>query len=208
MPATAASVVMALTTIVDQSFVANLSHGSVSVLAYGTKLSAVIASMLVVIVSTVALPTLTRAASSRDWSEVRRVSKVMMVWAAAVSLAGAIVCSAWAREIVRIVFERGRFTDASADLAAAVQVIHSWHIPFYVSSIVAMRLLVALGRTELLLVGAVLNLLVDCVANFCLVPRFGVVGAAWSTVMMYVGSCILLWVWGVRAVQSRCRSGN
>src|SRR5262249_60808027 len=64
----AGSSIMSSPGLVDQSMAAMLGPGSVSMLNYGNKISAVVVSLGAVGVSTAVLPQFSRMAAGRDWS--------------------------------------------------------------------------------------------------------------------------------------------
>jgi putative peptidoglycan lipid II flippase len=198
-----ASTLMALTMFVDQSFAARLDVGSVSVLSYGTKLGGVTASMLVVVVSTLALPVMSRMAAADDWQGMQRTllrsSAVLLV----VTVAVALILAVASRPIIEMLFLHGAFTATAAENAARVQFFHAWHIPFYVLGTVALRVLVALRLSHIAVIGSGMNLATNIVTNIAAAPVLGVAGVALATTTMYAASCMFLSWFAVRELQRR-----
>ena len=110
LPAVAGALLMSATTIVDQTMAAWLPTGSVSALGYGTKLSALMMSIVSVALSTTLLPHLSRLVAARTGRPsgacCRRVAKVILAVTIPATV-GAIALSApwW-----RLLYERGAFT--------------------------------------------------------------------------------------------------
>jgi len=192
LPAAGGSLLMVGTTLVDQSFAARLPPGSVSTLAYGTKLGGVASSMLVVVFSTIALPTLARAAAAEDWVLLRRAFFGMAVIGLCVTVPMATALSGLSEGIIGLLFQRGKFSADATSAAAMVQVLYAWHLPFYVLGVVAMRALVAMRATSLVMVGGGINLLADLSVNVFAVPRMGIAGIGLATTVMYAVSCAFL----------------
>jgi putative peptidoglycan lipid II flippase len=204
-PAAGSSILMSGTILIDQSFAASLPAGSVSSLSYGTKLAGVSASVLVVVVSTLALPVFSRTAAAGDLAGVRRafISACVLVVLATVPLAA--ILSFGATPILAFVFERGNFTAGDVQVAATVQALHAWHMPFYVLSIVAVRALAAISENWLLLVGGVANLVADLLVNILFVPTMGVAAIGMATVAMYFVSAAVLCSGFLYQISSRAR---
>jgi putative peptidoglycan lipid II flippase len=192
LPAAGSSLLMSGTILIDQSFAANLATGSLSALSYGSKLAAVAASVLVVIVSTLALPVFSRLAAVDDLVKLRRSFFTACVIVAGVTVPIAAVLSFGARPIIEVLFMRGSFTADDASLAASVQLLHAWHVPVYVMGIVAVRALAAISETWLMLVGSAANLIADFSVNALLVPVMGVAAIGLATTTMYTVSALVL----------------
>src|SRR5262249_56111424 len=73
-PMIAGSSIMSSTGLVDQSMAAMLGPGSVSMLNYGNKISAVVVSLGAMAVSTAVLPQFSRMPPPRHWPAVRQPS--------------------------------------------------------------------------------------------------------------------------------------
>jgi putative peptidoglycan lipid II flippase len=202
-PAAASTLLMSLTIVIDQSFAANLPVGSVSVLSYGTKLTNVASSILVVIVSTLALPAFSRLAAEGDFVALRRAFVYACAIVALVTIPIAVVLSVGAEPILHLLFRRGSFTSDDAMMAASVQRLHAWHLPAYVLSLIAVRALAAICETWVMLVGSVANLAVDILVNVLFVPLLGVAGIGLASTAMYVTSSFVLCIGFLLRVRSR-----
>jgi putative peptidoglycan lipid II flippase len=201
-----ASGLMGLTMFVDQSFAARLEVGSVSALSYGTKFGGVLSSMMVVVVSTLALPAMSRIAAEGDWRRMHRtlvsVSGLLLATTALVVLFLAFA----SRPIIELAFQHGAFSAAAAGEAARVQFFHAWHIPFYVLGTVALRTVVALRMSYLVIIGSAINLAVNTATNVIAAPVLGVAGVALATTTMYAASCAFLFTMAVRELRRRSAS--
>jgi putative peptidoglycan lipid II flippase len=192
LPAAGSGLLMSATILIDQSFAANLTAGSLSALSYGSKFAAVGASILVVIVSTLTLPVFSRMAAAGDYIRLRRAFFTACVIVLAVTLPAAAILSFGARPILEFAFMRGSFTADDAAVAASVQWFHAWHMPAYILSIVAVRALVSISESWVLLLGSAANLIVDFTVNWMLVPVMGVPAIGLATTAMYTVSAAVL----------------
>ena len=191
-PAAASSLLMSVTLLIDQSFAAHLAEGSVSSLAYGTRLTSVAATIFVAVVAAVALPAFSRLAAERRTTDLRRAFSLAVGGILLVSLPFAAVCSFAADWIVDLMYVRGEFTPADAAVAASVQSVHAWHIPVYAIGMLAVRALASIRATWVMMVGSSLNLATDFIVNSLGVPRFGVAAIGFATTAMYLVSAVFL----------------
>jgi len=200
-PAAGSSLLMSATTLVDQSFAANLPPGSVSAVSYGSKLAAVLASILVVVVSTLALPVFSRYSAESDLRGLRRAFLITCLSILVFTVPLAAVLSLGASPIISMLFERGSFSAEDVALAASVQQFQAWHLPAYIVSIAAVRALAAIGQTWIMLIGSVANLAADVLVNTTLVPRLGIPAIGIASVAMYLTSAVVLstgFLWRIR----------
>lgn len=200
-PAAIASILMSGTVLIDQTMAAGLVEGSVSALSYGTKLSVVVAAVIVMAISTVTLPYFSNLVSQSDWRAIRRSLVPGGAAVAAISILVTTIIVTQSEQIVEVVFERGAFTASDTELVARIQAWHALQIPFYALSMIMVRLVTALAATRLLMIGAALNLAADLTLNLTLVPINGVVGIAMANAGMYLVSCAFLWVAALRRLQ-------
>jgi putative peptidoglycan lipid II flippase len=208
LPAAGASMLMSATMLIDQSFAANLPPGSVSALSYGAKLAGVAASILVVVVSTLALPAFSRLAAKQDFLQLRRSFFTACAFTLVVTIPIASTLSFAAEPLLRMLFLRGSFTADDATLSASVQELHAWHLVPYILSIIAVRALAAIAESWLLLVGSLVNLVVDLLVNILMVPIVGVVAVGFASTAMYLASALVLCVGFLLRVGRRIRANQ
>jgi putative peptidoglycan lipid II flippase len=80
-------------------------------------------------------------------------------------------------------------------VVAPVLAMYALQIPFFVSSRVFYRFLVAMRRTDLILYCGTLNLGLDVVLNLILMRWFGIAGIALATSLWTVSTFFFLWYW-------------
>jgi putative peptidoglycan lipid II flippase len=73
--------------------------------------------------------------------------------------------------------------------------MYALQIPFFVSSRVFYRFLIAMRRTDLILYCGMLNLALDVVLNLILMRWFGVAGIALATSLWTVSTFVFLRYW-------------
>jgi putative peptidoglycan lipid II flippase len=201
LPAMGSSFLMSATLLIDQTFAARLPAGSVSALSYGTRLTGVIATVLITVISAIALPAFSRFAADGNYVRLRQ----NFLWASAailaVALPSAAICSFAAHWIVHLMYVRGEFSVADVELVASVQALHAWHVPVYALAMLAVRGLAAVRATWLAFAGSILNLFTDIAVNTTFVPILGVSAIGLATTLMYTVAAAFLvtvFLWQLR----------
>ncbi len=184
-PMVAGAALMSSTNLVDQSMATLLGPGSVSALSYGNKLVAFLLAVGATALGTAALPHLSRMVAYKDWAGLQHTLKTYnrLIALATIPLAGLL----WllAEPIVHLLFQRGAFTVADAQLVASVQAVYALQIPLYMLSVLLVRLISSTQSNVILLFSAAISLPLDIVLNLVLMRYLGVAGIALSTVLVY-----------------------
>jgi len=96
--------------------------------------------------------------------------------------------------IVRIVFERGAFSQSDTHLVGRIQAFAALQIPFALVGMIAVRLLNASRANRTLMWLSVGNFLTNIVFNYIFMRVWGVAGIALSTsVVRAIAACIALY---------------
>jgi putative peptidoglycan lipid II flippase len=193
------------TAVVSQSMAAMLDPGSVSVLAYGSKLTTLVLGIMAVAVSTAVLPPFSRMVAVGEWTALRHALRTYSRLLLAVTVPMTILLIALSRPLVVILFQRGAFTAADSQIVAWTQAMYLLHVPLFVVGMLLVRLISALRANRILMWGSGLNLAVNVVLTYVLMHRFGVAGIALATSLMYVGSVAFLWIAASRLLRAMPR---
>jgi putative peptidoglycan lipid II flippase len=192
MPMVVASLLLISAPLIDQTMLAGLGSGSVSQFYYGTKIVGVVSGIGIIAVGTAVLPHYSRLVAAKDWPGVRRTLKVYGVAILLAVIPATAILMVGSREIVRILFERGEFTSASADVVSHVQVWSAIQIPFVVFSTLFVRLISSLRANRILMWGTGISFVVNIVGDYVLRSLMGVAGIALATTLVFVISFFFL----------------
>jgi len=197
-PVLLSSVVASGGLLVDQSMAAMLPAGSVSALVYANRFVSVVAMLLAGAVSTAIVPHFSRIIAQREWTACRKTvdTWVRITAIAALPVAGLTIVSS--HLLVRIAFQHGAFQTRDTEVVAKTLAMYAIQIPFFVTSRVYYRFLVAMLRTDLVLACGAINLGVDIVLNLVLMRWLGVAGIALATSMWTVSTFFFLRYWAKR----------
>jgi len=197
-PTVAASFLMGGTAIIAQSMAATLGSGSVSALAYGSKVTTLILGVGSLAVSTAVLPHFSQMVALNNLAGVRHTlvtySRLILIATLPVTVI-LIYCS---EPLVRLLLQRGAFTEADTQLVSQVQSVYLLQVPLFVLSILFVRVISSLKANHLLLWGTVLNLILCGIFTYILVQWFQVVGIALAITLMTFISTLYLVTAGIR----------
>jgi len=184
--------------LVDQSMAATLPAGSVSALAYANRFVSVIMTLLAGAISSAVVPHFSRMVAHEDWAGCRHTLRTWVRRTALVSAPIAALLMGGAHWLIRLAFQHGAFGPRDTALVTPVLACYALQIPFYVSSRVFYRFLVAMRRSDLILYCGALNLALDIVLNLVLMRWYGVAGIALATSLWTVSTFAFLWYWAWR----------
>ena len=109
----------------------------------------------------------------------------------------------YSEPVVALVFQRGAFVAEDTRLVGQIQAMYLLQVPLYVVSMLFTRLISALKEIQVFMWGNAINLSMYIALTYVLMQRFGVIGIALATSLMYLISCgFLLWI-SLRLLQVR-----
>lgn len=191
-PMVAGSLVMSSTTLVDQSMAATLGSGSVASLNYGIRFVSLIVNSGSVILGTAVLPHFSRMLAQDDWDGAMRTLRAYCWLVFITTVPATLILLALSTPMTTLLYERGAFTAEDTRLVSHIQMLFLLQIPFYLSSILIVRMISALKANHILFWGAALNLLANIVLNVIFIHWFGIAGIALSTSGIYLISFAFL----------------
>ena len=175
-PLLAGSLFAALCPLIDQAVAGSLGSGSVSALAYGTKLASVLAAISATAIATAVLPEFSRLAAHHDWSHLRHTVRVHSVVITLLVLPVAALVIWLSAPIVRIFFERGAFDASAARLVTSVQQFALLQVPFAILFVIAGRLAVAISATAVIIRASLITVAATIVGDLVLARGMGIAG--------------------------------
>lgn len=181
----AGALVMSGTVLVNQSMASRLGPGSVASLTYGSQVVLFFQGIVAVAVGSAVLPFMSRLAAAAEFRRVEaslfRYGWTLFALASCVSAAVAIS----ALPVTQLLYQRGQFTAQDSREVAQVMQCYSAQIPFFIVNTLVVRVISVLEANQVLLMGALLNFVLNWLGNLWLMAYFGVRGIALSTVFVY-----------------------
>jgi putative peptidoglycan lipid II flippase len=181
--------------VVDQCMAAMLPAGSVSALVYANRFVAVVLTLMAGAISTAVSPYFSRIIAQRDWAGCRHVLRTWVWLSALVSAPAAVALMAGSHLLIRVTLQHGAFGVRDTAVVARVLSMYAIQIPFFVSSRVFYRFLIAMRRTGSIFFCGAINLILDIVLNLILMRWLGIAGIALATSLWTVSTFLLLGYW-------------
>jgi putative peptidoglycan lipid II flippase len=205
-PMIAAAFLMSSTNLVDQSMAAMLPSGSVAALNYGNRIIALPITITSKALSTAVIPYFSKMVAREDWTSVRHTLKqyLGLIFAVSIPLTGLIIL--FSEPIVQVLLQRGSFTAKDAHLVAQIQACYAFQIPFYIASILVVRLISAMRNNQILMWGSGGNLIVNIGLNYLFMQWLGVPGIALSTSGVYLFSFLFLFFVAIQKLKQTERN--
>jgi len=183
-PMAVGALLMSCMGLVDQSMAAMLGPGSVSSLSYGNKIVALILGIGSLSVGTAVFPYFSRLVAVNDWGELRRTLKGCGILILLVTVPITLGLIYFSKPLIRVLFERGAFTSADTLRVGQIQIFLLLQVPFYLLTILIVRLLSSLNKNIVLMHAAMINLILKVILNYVFIRRFGVAGIGLSTALV------------------------
>jgi putative peptidoglycan lipid II flippase len=208
LPAAAGTIIASSTELVDQSMAASLGAGSVSALNYGMKLLSFVMGIGATALGIAVLPYFSKMVAERNWAKVKHTYKTYALLIIASTVPIVVIFTVFSEPIVRILYERGRFTPEDTIIVSQIQAALFLQMPFYLTGIMGVRLLSAFRKNQYVSIIALSNLGINIVANYIFSYYLGIVGIALSTSLVYVISSTAIWFVLVRAIKRASAVGS
>jgi len=192
LPVVAGTIIMGSTEIVDKGMAAALSSGSVASLNYGSKIIAAVLTLATTAIGTAVLPYFARMVAEKDWENIRSTIKYYLGIIFFLGIPTVLLIYWLSDNITQIIFQRGSFTAGDTAIVSSVQSLFAFQIPFYVASIVVVRLISSLRANHILMWGAAINLFTNVILNIVFIHFIGLKGIALSTSCVYLISFVFL----------------
>lgn len=193
-PLAAGMVFSNMSPVIEQLIAFRLGEGAVSLLNYGFKVPAALASLLVTAIGIVVLPHFGELIAQNAWRPCHTLYLRLAGIAFAGGLAVACVGVVFSEAIIRLLFERGAFTASHTVEAAAVMRMYLLQLPFLLAAMVAIRALAALGKTATMTIITAAQVLFASWFAYALSERLGVAGVALGTAAAaFAGAVMFGW---------------
>ena len=146
--------------------------------------------------------------ADREWKDIRSTIKFYLKLILAIGIPTALLIFGVSENIIQIVFQRGSFTPQDTVAVAPVQALFALQIPFYVASIVVVRLISSMRANHILMWGAAINLIVNVILNIVFIKLMGLKGIALSTACVYLISFVFLFFFATKLISRGERTGS
>ncbi|MCU0568161.1 MAG: murein biosynthesis integral membrane protein MurJ [Oculatellaceae cyanobacterium Prado106] len=141
------------------------------------------------------LPIFSRLADPQDWPELKQRIRQGLLLTALTMLPLSGIMIALAFPIVRVVYERGAFTQADSQFVTPVLIAYAVGMFFYLGRDVLVRVFYALGDADTPFRISIVNIFLNALFDYLLMQSFGAPGLVLATVAVNIVS--MVWLLGV-----------
>lgn len=179
--------------IIDKQIALGLGSGAASVLNYGAAINEIVTGLVVSSVSVVVFANFVTLVVKKEFEDLTRVLNSTLLSLIIFILPIMIVCIFSGDTVVRILYGRGKFSDADVDLTYKVVLGYSAGFIFQAFRAILVKVYYAFNKTAIPTVTGVLSVVINIILNFILSKYFGVLGIALATsISMAISSIALL----------------
>ncbi|MGI6160492.1 MAG: murein biosynthesis integral membrane protein MurJ [Christensenellales bacterium] len=192
LPALMSVMVLEINAIIDRMLASGLGVGAMSVIEYSSKLLQFVTGTVIIAVTTVVYPRLSRQCAEKKIGELRNTTSryISLMWG--ILLPIAIIAMLSSSDIVQVAFERGAF-DAAATRSTSLALFY--YLPglvFIGIREVLKRVFFSLGDTKTTMYDGIINVAADSGLSIALAPYLGVGGLALGSSIAMALSCVHL----------------
>ncbi len=174
--------------IIDRSFATHLEPGITSALAFGSNLFVTVTSIFIVAMSTVVFPRLSQYCLDGDKEQIRTLLKSIFKILLFILLPYLVLVVFYNQQIIRLVYERGAFTDKSTAMTAIAFLGYSFAVAGYACQEIFNRVYYALKKFKIPAKVSIVCIGLKLLLDFLLFRTAGIVGISVSTAV-----CLLVY---------------
>lgn len=173
-------------------FATSCGEGAVSWYSYAFRIMYVPLGLFGVGLAQALLPELTRSIAKNDWLTARDIYSKILVVSLSLSIPSAIGLYLLSEEIVKLLFERGKFTSLDTWYTSEILKILALALPFYGICKVAIPLFYSLGKTFIPAIGSFVAVFFNVFIVLLTIKFLGIKGVALGTSGSIFFQCVFL----------------
>lgn len=174
-------------------FASSLDSGSVAAINYALKLNTLIIDIIIVSVMTVVYQNITKVVSSSDRSSIAAEVNKCLVSMFIILIPIVILATFNCKNIVKILFQRGAFTEQSTILTSQAFYFYSLGLFAVAINSILSRVCYALQDTKTPMINTFFSVLINVMGAFLLKDKLGVGGIALASTIGTILSVIILY---------------
>ncbi|TNJ66713.1 hypothetical protein FE784_09105 [Paenibacillus hemerocallicola] len=188
--------------LINQVMASNLYEGAISSLNYAEKLDSMLRQIFVITISTTMLSSFTTWVAQGNMSALKaKVNDIYRIYGY-ILLPLAVYIFHFSPYIVKLLFERGAFTETSTRYTSSVWSIYSIGLYIFLCSMILARMYNAIQDAKYQVLVSFIGLILSVGCNVVLMQHFGHNGLAVSTVITSAITTVLLYYFMTRKIGS------
>lgn len=193
LPLLAAALFTGIALPINTMLAATLPEGNVSAFNLGSKVVFFISGVVGAAISTVMLPYFSSLIEKKGVHMARKELSLFLLIATFLSVPASVLMFLWAEPIVRVLFERGSFTNNDVVTVTHIMQYALIQIPFFVCNILLLKYATATRHSITITASALIGLVLNVAISLILMPKMGAAGIALAaSISMLVSSALLV----------------
>ena len=181
-----------LNNIVDRSLASRLAEGSISALNYSSKVNSIILEVVILSMTTILYPTLSKLFSANKSGELTRFINKYINIVAFIVMPVSFMINYLSNDIINILFGRGAFNAESVQFTGAALRIYSIGLIGYAFRDVLNKIYYSMKDTRTPMVNGFISILLNITLNLILIQKFKYLGIAFSSSFSSIVCTLLL----------------
>lgn len=178
--------------ITDRAFASHLEEGSAAALSFGSMLFTTITSIFIVAMSTVTFPDLSKFCLEKDFANVRRMLNYIFKVLFFILVPYLIIVTIYNKDIIKLVYERGTFTEKSTVMTSTAFLFYSFCIAGYVCQEIFNRVYYSLKKFNVPMILSGVCILLNLLMVALCYRLYGIKGIAGSTAAAFLVYAIIM----------------
>jgi putative peptidoglycan lipid II flippase len=175
-----ASLFAAFVMIVNQIYATKVGEGSLSMINYAQKIPLFINVIVTMSIGITILPYFSKQLyDSEDGYGTKSFIKISFQLFISTALL-VIILILFSNSIIELLFHRGNIKFSDIQTISSLQIIYFIQVPFYLISIVSVRLLTSMNKNKSTIYASITSLIVIYISNELMSKYYGIYGIAWS----------------------------
>jgi putative peptidoglycan lipid II flippase len=196
-----ASLFAACVMIVNQIYATKVGEGSLSMINYAQKIPLFINVVVTMSIGITILPYFSKKLydSERVYNTKSFTKISFQLFISTVLLV--LILILFSNPIIELLFHRGNIKFPEIQIISNLQIIYFLQVPFYLISIVSVRLLTSLNKNKSTLYASIASLIVIYISNELMSKYYGIYGIAWSMLISVLFNMGLNFCLGLRELK-------
>jgi putative peptidoglycan lipid II flippase len=193
LPALAGAILMCSASTIDKGLAGSMASGSVASLNYADRLVVAFLGLASTAMTTGVIPHFSRMAARSDWKGIWATLHKSLAFIMLTTVPLVVFIFFFSHDLVGFFYEKGSFTKSDTDSVSIIQKMYALQIPFYLCSLLCVRLISSVQKNQFLVVLSAINLTVNVVLDIVFLKIFGLKGIALATSAVYLISFLTVY---------------
>ncbi|MDZ5711316.1 murein biosynthesis integral membrane protein MurJ [Jeotgalibacillus haloalkalitolerans] len=183
--------------IVDKTIASTISEGAISAINYADRVNSLILSTVVMTISTLIYPRMSKFAINKDFKSLKNVITLTIRIITLILVPTTVFLLNYSEGITRLIFERGNFSSKDVNFTSKALLFYSLGMIFFAYREILTKILFSFQNSKIPLINSLIALFINIILTIYLARQFGISGIVLATSLSALISTIFLY-WNVK----------